>query len=91
LARRRASEAEAGLRRGRDVGDAADCDIETREGNGAIGNDTRGSRAQAESGLRVRPSGRTRVSSPASDASCLSGEPHAEVANETVRGLAVPP
>jgi hypothetical protein len=24
-------------------------------------------------------------------ASCLSGEPHAEAANETVRGLALPP
>src|ERR1035438_9523312 len=51
LARCRTSEAEAGLRTGRDVGDTADCDIEARGGNGVVGNDTKGTRAQAESGL----------------------------------------
>ena len=50
MARRRTSEAEAGHRTGRDVGDAADCDIEARGGDGVGGNDTKGTRAQAESG-----------------------------------------
>jgi hypothetical protein len=92
LARRRASEAAVGLRTGRDVGDAADCDIEAHVGqrrNSATTQKAPGPRRSRV--CRVRPSGRTRVSIPASAASCLSGDPHAEAANETVRGLAVPP
>ena len=91
MARRRTSEAEAGHRTGRDVGDAADCDIEARGGDGVVGNDTKGTRAQAESGLPCETKRSNTGLNPGVGRFVPFRRPLAETANETVRGLAAPP